>query len=105
MTEQQARYAIAGAVVIAALAWIDPLFLPLIALGPIVSGLIAGARGVPPRVLAATWFGAGMLMLVSDLIINHEDAAFHAAVALITAGLAAAATWVTFNRARAGQPV
>lgn len=78
---------LAAAALIAALAWVDPLFLPLIGLGPIVSGLAAGATGTPPRTVAVVWFTAGLLVLVSDLVINGEDVAFHAVVALVTAGL------------------
>lgn len=92
MTEQQTRIVIAAAICIAALAWLDPVFIPLVLLGPVASGLVAGRRGVRPRPVATTWFVAGMLMLVSDLIINREDVAFHAAVAVITAGISAAFT-------------
>jgi hypothetical protein len=108
MTEQQTRYAAAGAVVIAALAWIDLVFLPLITLGPIVCGAIAGVRGVAARPVAAMWFAAGMLMLASDLAINQEDAAFHAIVAVLTATLAAAFTVLgrrlPFSARAAGDP-
>lgn len=79
-----------AAILIAALAWIDPLFLPLIGLGPILSGLAAGAAGVAPRTVATVWFAAGLLMLASDLLINNEDVAFHAVVAAVTAGGGAA---------------
>jgi hypothetical protein len=81
-------------VAIGALAWIDPLFIPLVTLGPLVSGLVAGAYGVDSRTVALVWFLGGMLMLVSDLAINHEDVAFHAAVAVITAAIGAGAAWL-----------
>jgi hypothetical protein len=83
-----------AALVIGALAWIDPLFVPLVLLGPIVSGLVAGAYGAGSRTVALAWFLGGMLMLVSDLVINNEDVAFHAAVAVFTAAVAAGAAWV-----------
>jgi hypothetical protein len=86
------RTIVLSAVVIAALAWIDPIFVPLVLLGPLVSGVVAGRRGVAPRQMAAVWFLAGLLMLVSDLVINNEDVAFHAVVAVVTAALAAGAT-------------
>jgi hypothetical protein len=87
-------------VAIAALAWIDPLYLPLIAFGPLVSGVAAGASGVPPRIVALTWLGAGVLVLLTDLAINHEDVAFHAVVATITAAVGAAAGWAGSRRRR-----
>ena len=80
-----------AAVAIGTLAWIDPLFVPLVTLGPLVSGLVAGAYGVDSRTVALVWFLGGMLMLVSDLAINHEDAAFHAVLAVVTAAFAAGA--------------
>jgi hypothetical protein len=67
------------------------LFIPLVTLGPLVSGLAAGANGVAARVVALVWFCGGLLMLVSDLAINGEDVAFHAVVAVFTAVLAAGA--------------
>ena len=81
---------VVAALAIAAGAWLDPLYLPLITLGPVLSGLAAGAGGIPPRLVALTWFGAGVLVLLADLAINQEDAAFHAVVAVITAAVGAA---------------
>jgi hypothetical protein len=83
-----------AAVAIGALAWIDPLFIPLVLLGPLVSGLVAGAYGVDSRTIAPAWFFGCMLMLVSDLVIYNEDVAFHAALAVFTAAVAAGAAWV-----------
>ena len=95
-----------AAVAIGALAWIDPLFIPLVLLGPLVSGLVAGIYGVDSRTVALVWFLGGMLMLVSDLVINHEDAAFHAALAVFTAAVAAGAAWLgrRIRAARSPQP-
>ena len=76
-------------VAIAALAWVDPIYIPMILFGPIVSGLVAGAKGVAPRVVAIPWFAAGIVTLIADLAINGEDVAFHAVVAVVTAGVAA----------------
>ena len=80
-----------AAVAIGALAWIDPLFVPLVTLGPLVAGLAAGALGVDARTAALPWFLGGMLMLVSDLVINGEDVLFHAILAIFTAAVAAGA--------------
>ena len=75
-----------AAVVLAALYWIDPLFLPLALLGPIVTGIVASRRGVV-REGATVWFLAGLLALASDWAINNEDQLFHLVMACWTAGL------------------
>jgi hypothetical protein len=79
------------ALVIAGLYWIDPLFVPLALLGPIVTGIIAGRRGVG-RQVALAWLGAGLIALVSDWAIHNEDQVFHLALSLWTAGVALAAS-------------
>ena len=95
-----------AAAAIGALAWIDPLFIPLVTLGPLVSGLIAGAYGVDSRTVALVWFLGGMLMLVSDLVINNEDVAFHAVLAVFAAAVAAGAAWIgrRIRNARSPEP-
>jgi hypothetical protein len=93
MSTRATRVALA-AVAIGALAWVDPLFILLITLGPLVSGIVAGVYGVDSRTMALVWFLAGVLMLVSDLVINNEDVAFHAGVAVVTAAIAAGAAWL-----------
>jgi hypothetical protein len=95
-----------AAVAISTLAWVDPLFVLLITLGPVVSGVVAGVYGVDSRTMALVWFLAGLLMLVSDLVINNEDVAFHAGVAVVTAGIAAGAAWLgrRVRSARSPQP-
>ena len=80
-----------AALAIGALAWIDPLFIPLVTIGPLGAGLAAGALGVDARTAALPWFLGGLLMLVSDLVINGEDVLFHAMVAIFTAAVAAGA--------------
>jgi hypothetical protein len=91
-----------AAIAIGVLAWIDPLFIPLVTLGPLVSGVVAGAMGADPRTTALPWFGGGLIMLVSDLVINSEDVLFHAVLAVVTAGLAAGAA-VIGRRLRRGR--
>ena len=54
--------------------------------GPLLTGLVLGARW---RIGAAAWFVAGMIALVGDWIVNHEDVLFHAVVAALFAGLVA----------------
>src|SRR5690242_2294086 len=86
--------AAALAVVVAGLYWIDPLFVPLALIGPLVTGALAGRRGHAAAV-ALAWFAAGIISLVLDLAINGEDAAFHLGLAVVTALLALCAAAVS----------
>lgn len=90
MTKHTTPTVMLSALAIAALAWVDPVYIPLITLGPVLSGLAAGAAGVEPRLVALTWFSAGIVVLLTDLVINQEDVAFHAVVAAVTALLGGA---------------
>lgn len=87
MTKTHLTVAVAG-IAIAAAAWIDPVYIPLVVLGPLLSGLVAGARRASWPPLAATWALAGVLVLLADLVVNGEDVAFHAVVTLLTVALA-----------------
>lgn len=82
---QKPAIVVAAALALSALFWIDALFIPLVVLGPILTGILAG----PTRLKAATavWALAGFFALLSDWAINDEDQIFHLAVAAITAGL------------------
>ncbi|MDX6386505.1 MAG: hypothetical protein QOD85_307 [Gaiellaceae bacterium] len=91
MRRKSLSYTLLGGVVIGALAWIDPIFIPLVLLGPLVTGFVCGWRVVPLRYLAGAWAIGGISMLVSDQIANHEDKAFHAVLTLVMVGLACAA--------------
>jgi hypothetical protein len=88
------------AVVISALFWVDALFVPLVLLGPIATGVVASRRGVV-REAAAAWFLAGILALVSDWAINNEDQLFHVVVAFWTAGVTVALAALARRTARA----
>lgn len=68
---------IATGLVLSALAWIDPLFIPFVLAGPPISGAVAASRGVSYRWPAVAWAVAGGGMVVSDWLINSEDVAFH----------------------------
>ena len=70
----------------------DEWFFAIVLLGPIAHGIAVGVRQGDTRLAAATWAACGLLWLVLDWIINHEDVAFHAVLALIMAGLVALGT-------------
>lgn len=75
-----------AAVVISGLFWIDALFIPLVLLGPILTGVLADRRGMRREAVLA-WFAAGILALLSDWAINDEDQLFHLLMAVWTAGV------------------
>lgn len=81
--ERRTTYAVGGGVLIGAIAWLDPIFIPLVLIGPLVTGFVTGWRGAPYRYAAGAWALGGALMLVSDAIVNHEDKAFHAALTVV----------------------
>jgi hypothetical protein len=83
--------AIASGLVISLLAWIDPLFIPLVLAGPPISGAILASRGVPARWPALAWAVAGLGMLVSDWIVYREDVVFHAVLTMVMTVLAGGA--------------
>jgi hypothetical protein len=89
-------YAVVGGVIVAALSWIDPLFVPLVLIGPIAHGAVEGWRATPWRWVAGVWLVGGLLMMLTDLIVNQEDVVFHLAVGVITALLASGA-WAAAN--------
>lgn len=92
------------------LGWIDPLFVPLVLLGPVVTGAVAAARRVPSLLVAVLWCSAGLDMAWTDWLVNREDVAFHlllAAVMPLLAGIGygAVALAVRGQRRRvAGEP-
>ncbi len=68
---------------VAQLGWIDPLFIPLVLLGPLVSGAVAAVRGVRYAWVAVLWCSAGLGMTWSDWVVNREDVGFHLALSLV----------------------
>ena len=85
-------WVVAG-LVVSALFWIDPLFIPLALLGPLVVGAVAGSRGVDFAPVAAMWAVAGVGAVISDYVVNQSDVVFHIVLTLLMVGLAAAAWW------------
>lgn len=77
---------IAAAVIgqlVAQLGWIDPLFIPLVLLGPIVTGAVAAARRVSYPWIAVLWCSTGLGMTWTDWVVNREDVVFHLALSAI----------------------
>jgi hypothetical protein len=71
------------------LGWIDPLFIPLVLLAPVVTGAVAAARQVSYPWVATLWFSAGLNMAWTDWVVNREDVAFHLALSVVMPLLAA----------------
>ena len=82
-------YVVVGGAIVGALAWIDPLFLPLVLLGPIIHGALEGLRGTPWRWVVGVWVLGGLVMVVSDFVVNQEDVLFHLVITVVMAALAA----------------
>ena len=94
MTQRQWVTAVLLGLIVTALFWIDPLFIPLALLGPLVVGAIAGARGERWLWVAVVWVVAGVGAVVSDFVINQEDVGFHIVLTVVMVGLASLAWWV-----------
>ncbi len=72
------------------LGWIDPLFIPLVLIGPMVTGAVAAARRLPYRWIAVLWCSAGLSMAWTDWVVNREDVAFHLVLSVVMPLLAGA---------------
>lgn len=68
---------------IAQLGWIDPLFIPLVLAGPLLTGAILATRRVGLPWVAALWVSTGLGMTWSDWLVNREDVGFHLALAVV----------------------
>jgi hypothetical protein len=69
--------------VVGLLGWIDPLFVPLVLLGPVVTGAVVAARGTSYWWAATLWCSAGLNMAWTDWVVNREDVSFHLALAVL----------------------
>ena len=65
----------------------DEWFFAIVIPGPIATGIAVGVWRGDTRLAAATWATCGLFWLVLDWIVNREDVAFHAVLALVMAGL------------------
>ena len=74
--------------VVGLLGWIDPLFFPLVVLGPVITGAVCAARRLSYPWIAVLWCSAGVNMAWSDWVVNHEDVPFHLALAVLMPVLA-----------------
>ena len=92
ITHKRLGVLLAGVAVVNALVFSplgDEWFFAIVLLGPIAHGIAVGVRHGDTRLAAATWAACGLFWLVLDWIINREDVAFHAVLALVMAGLVA----------------
>jgi hypothetical protein len=69
--------------IVAQLGWIDQLFIPLVVLGPVITGALAAAGPIAYPWIAMVWCSAGIGMAWSDWVVNHEDAVFHLTLAIL----------------------
>lgn len=65
------------------LGWIDPLFVPLVLLAPVVTGAVAAARRASYLWIAVLWCSAGINMAWTDWVVNREDVGFHLALSVV----------------------
>lgn len=90
--------------VVGLLGWIDPIYIPFVLAAPIVTGAIAGSRGVPYQLVAMVWASAGLCMLWTDWLVNREDVLFHLVTAVVMPLLAGAGWLATRGIARRRTP-
>lgn len=77
------------------LGWIDPLFFPLVLLGPVITGIGFAVSSRSLKEIAVVWLTAGSAMLVSDAILFQEDVLFHAVVTAFTVAVSTAVFGLT----------
>ena len=82
--------------IVTALFWIDPIFIPLAFTGPLVWGGFAGSQKLPWQWPLTVSLVAGLGAVVTDFVINHEDVVFHLALTFTLCALA----WSAWSIAR-----
>ena len=96
MTQRMWVTAVVLGLVITALFWIDPIFIPLALAGPLVWGGLAGSQHLPSLWPLTVSLVAGLGAVVSDFVINQEDVVFHLALTFTLCALA----WSAWSIAR-----
>jgi uncharacterized membrane protein YeiB len=82
--------------IVAALFWVGPIFIPLAFIGPLVWGGFAGSQKLPWQWPLTVSLVAGLGVLVTDFVINQEDVVFHLALTFTLCALA----WSAWSIAR-----
>jgi hypothetical protein len=80
----------------------DEWFFAIALLGPIATGIVVGVRRWDTQLAAIIWATSGLLWLILDWIINQEDVAFHAILAMVMAALVALGSGVVRVARRSG---
>ena len=80
MTPRLWATAVALGLIVTALFWIDPIFIPLALAGPLAWGAFAGSQKLPWQWPVTVSLVAGLGAVVSDFVVNQEDVAFHLAL-------------------------
>jgi hypothetical protein len=83
----------------------DEGFIAIVLFGPIATGIVLGIWRGDTRLAAASWAASGLFWLVFDWIINQEDVAFHAVLALVMAGLVGLGAGIVRAARRLGSSV
>ena len=96
MTQRMWLTAVVLGLVVTALFWIDPIFIPLALIGPLIWGSLSGSQKLPWQWPVTVSLVAGVGAIVSDFAINHEDVAFHVATTFTLCALA----WSAWSIAR-----
>jgi len=94
--EWAVRSTVAGLLLGVALLALDDIYLPLLLLAPLVTGVVVARRRAAARWAIGPWVVSGLFHLVYDAVVNQEDVVFHAVVTVFTALL----TWGSWAVAR-----
>ena len=95
MTQRLWLTAVVLGLIVTALFWIDSIIIPLAFIGPLVWGGFAGSQKLPWQWPLTVSLVAGLGAVVTNLVINHEDVAFHLALTFTLCALAWSAWSIT----------
>ena len=96
MTQRMWLAAVVLGLIVTALFWLEPIFIPLALFGPVAWGGFAGSQKLPWQWPLTVSLVAGLGAVVSDSVINPEDVAFHIATTFTLCALA----WSAWSIAR-----